>query len=199
MIGLRRATLVAGLVFAGGQLAVAEDARVRVRGAILTLQGTSMMVKTAGGVGVMIEVPEAVPVAATKAFALADIKPGMVLGVTTLQRADGSMVAVEVHPISATAPQGQSPWDLQPNSTMNNGTVEATAGATNGQELTLNYKTGTAKIFLLPQTAMAQATPGTRADLKTGETVVVFGSKNEAGKITALRVQVSKDGVNPAQ
>ena len=82
---------------------------------------------------------------------------------------------------------------------MNNGAVEATVAAAGGQELTLNYKTGAVKVLVVKETAMAQAAPGTRADLKPGETVFVFGTNDAAGKITAARVQVSKDGVKPVQ
>jgi hypothetical protein len=45
---------------------------------------------------------------------------------------------------------------------------------------------------------MSQAVPGTREDLKPGETIYV-AARDEGGKLTALRVQVSKDGVKPTQ
>ena len=180
---------------------LAQDAgtSVRVRGTITALQGTTLTVKNLAGMEVSIDVPESVAVAATKPFSMADITPGMILGVTTIKRVDGADVAIEVHPIPATAPLGLIPWDLAPGSTMNNGAVEATVAATGGPELTLNYKTGVVKVLIDKKTAMAQAAPGTRADLKAGETVFVFGNKDDAGKITAARVQVSKDGIKPVQ
>jgi hypothetical protein len=41
--------------------------------------------------------------------------------------------------------------------------------------------------------------PGTRADLLPGEYVFVSGQSAGDGSLTALRVQVSKDGVRPPQ
>ena len=193
--------LIIALTALLGTAALAQDAgnRVRVRGTITALQGTTLTVKTLVGLEVIVDVPEAANVAATKAFSMADITPGMILGVTTIKRVDGADVAIEVHPIPATAPLGLTPCDLAPGATMNNGAVEGTVSATGGQELTLNYKTGTVKVLIDKRTAMAQSAPGTRADLKPGETVFIFGTKDDAGKITAVRVQVSKDGIKPVQ
>ena len=108
-------------------------------------------------------------------------------------------VAIDVRPIPATANQGLSPHDLAPQSTMTNAAVEATAAATEGNELTLNYKSGTVTVLVLPGTAMSQAAPGSRSDLKVGETVFVAARRTDAGGLTAARVQVSKDGVKPTQ
>ena len=47
-------------------------------------------------------------------------------------------------------------------------------------------------------TPVVRAVPGTRADLKVGEYVFIAGQSAD-GKVTALRVQVSKDGVKPPQ
>jgi hypothetical protein len=74
--------------------------------------------------------------------------------------------------------------------------VVAAAG---GQELTLNYKTGSVKALITSATTMSQSAPGSRADLKPGETVYVLARKGEGGALTAVRVQVSKDGINPTQ
>ena len=46
---------------------------------------------------------------------------------------------------------------------------------------------------------MSQAVPGARTDLKAGETVFAATRRDDTGKLTALRVQVSKDGVKPTQ
>jgi len=156
-------------------------------------------VKTRDGGDVKIDLPETVNVNATKAFTMADIKPGMVMGVTTIKRADGATVAIDVRPIPPTAPQGLSPFDLQPGSTMTNAAVEATVDSVGGQELVLNYKTGSVKVLVPPGTPMSQSMPGNRNDIKPGETVFVSARAGEGGAFTAVRVQVSKDGVKPTQ
>ena len=191
------------LIAAAGMLTItavgAQAQNVNVRGTITSFEGTTLGVKTLDQRDIKIEVPESVAVSATKAFSLSDVKPGMMLGVTTIKKPDGTVVAIDVRPIPAAANQGLSPYDLQPESTMTNAAVEASVAATNGQELTLNYKTGTVKVMVPPGTPMSQATPGARTDLKAGETVFAATRRDDAGKLTALRVQVSKDGIKPTQ
>ena len=176
---------------------------VNIRGLVTAFDGKVMSVKTRDGGDVKIDLPETVNVNATKAFTMADIKPGMVMGVTTIKRADGATVAIDVRPIPPTAPQGLSPFDLQPGSTMTNAAVEAAVDSKNenagGHELVLNYKTGSVKVLVPPGTPMSQSMPGSRADIKPGETVFVSARAGEGGAFTAVRVQVSKDGVKPTQ
>ena len=172
---------------------------VNIRGLVTAFDGKVIDVKTRDGGYVKIALPDTVNVNATKAFTMADIKPGMVMGVTTIKRADGATVAIDVRPIPPTAPQGLSPFDLQPGSTMTNAAVEAAVDSVGGQELVLNYKTGSVKVLVPPGTPMSQSSPGNRADIKPGETVFVSARAGEAGTFTAVRVQVSKDGVKPTQ
>jgi hypothetical protein len=170
---------------------------VNVRGVITAFDGKAIQIKANDGKAVEVALPEGVNVASTKAFSLADIKPGMSLGVTTVVR-DDKVVAIDVRPIPPAAKPGLSPYDLQPQSTMTNAVLEASAKATSGDELTLDYKTGTVKVLVPPCTPMSQSAPGTREDLKPGETIYV-AARDEGGKLTAVRVQVSKDGVKPTQ
>ena len=46
---------------------------------------------------------------------------------------------------------------------------------------------------------MSQSMPGSRSDIKPGETVFVAARAGDGGMFTAVRVQVSKDGVKPTQ
>ena len=82
---------------------------------------------------------------------------------------------------------------------MTNASVEGVVAAVGGQELLLNYKTGSVKALVTAATTMSQSAPGSRADLKPGETVYVFARKGESGALAAVRVQVSKNGINPTQ
>lgn len=172
---------------------------VNIRGLVTAFDGKVISVKTRDGGDVKIDLPETVNVNASKAFTMADIKPGMVMGVTTIKRADGATVAIDVRPIPPTAPQGLSPFDLQPGSTMTNAAVEAAVDSVGGQELVLNYKTGSVKVLVPPGTPMSQSMPGSRSDIKPGETVFVSARAGDSGMFTAVRVQVSKDGVKPTQ
>ncbi len=188
--------LCAGAFASGGVFA---QQNTNVRGTVTAFDGKVISVKSRAGADVQIELPESVNVAATKAITLADIKPGTVLGVTTVKRPDGAIVAIDVRPLSPTANQGLSPYDLQPGSTMTNAALEGTLESSGGQELTLNYKTGTVKVLVPPGTPMSQSVPGGRSDIKPGETIFVAARPGEDGKMVAVRVQVSKDGVKPTQ
>ena len=188
----------AAAVLAITSSAAMAQQNTNIRGVITGFDGKAIAIKSNDGQSVSVDLPEGVNVAGTKSFAMADVKPGMKLGVTTIKRADGATVAIDVRPIPATANEGLSPYDLQPQSTMTNAVAEATAVTAGVDELTLNYKTGTVKVLVPPGTPMSQAVPGTRADLKAGETIYVAARK-DGDKLVAVRVQISKDGVKPTQ
>lgn len=191
--------LLAGALMAFTPQAPAQQT-ANIRGTLTGFDGRILSVKTREGSDLRVELPAETPVAATAAFTLADIKPGMVLGVTTVRRADGATVAIDVRPIPATARQGLSPFDLQPQSTMTNGVMEGTVTRTpGGNELTLNYRSGTVKVLVPPGTPMSRSVPGSRADLKPGEGIFVVVRPGADGSLMAARVQVGKNGVRPTQ
>jgi len=55
------------------------------------------------------------------------------------------------------------------------------------------------KILVPEGTPLVRAVPGSQSDLRAGEYVFVSAQTQPDGKMTALRVQVSKDGVKPPQ
>lgn len=179
--------------------AFAQQQNTNIRGVVSGFDGKVIAIKTTAGQDVSVELPDAVAVAITKSFTMADVKQGMKLGVTTIKRADGATVAIDVRPIPPAAAEGLSNYDLQPQSTMTNAILEATAQSSGVDEITLNYKTGTVKVLVPPGTPMSQAAPGAKTDIKAGETIFVAARKGDDGKFTAVRVQVSKDGVKPTQ
>jgi hypothetical protein len=191
-------TFLTLLVLAGCTLAQAQQ-RVNIRGTVTAFDGRLISVSSRDAGAVQVVLPDNVNVSGTRAITLADIQPGTTLGVTTVQRADGSTVAIDIRPIPATAPLGLSPFDLAPGSTMTNATLEGQALSTNGSELLLNYKSGTVKVVVPPNTPMSQAIPGSRADIRPGETVFIAATIGADNTITASRVQVSSNGVKPTQ
>lgn len=192
------AGILAGLIASAGALAQSAQS-VNIRGTVTSFDGRVIRVDARGAGAVEVELPDSVNVSGTRAFTLADVKPGMVLGVTTLKRADGETVAIDVRPIPATAPLGLTPFDLAPGATMTNASLEGQAVVANGSELVLNYKSGTVKVLVPPGTPMSQAVPGNRSDIKPGETIFIVARIGEGNKLTAARVQVSTNGVKPTQ
>jgi Domain of unknown function (DUF5666) len=185
------------LLLVAGTAAFAQ-APTRVRGTITALDGDVLSVKSRDGKDVKIHLTSDAQVATTKKATMADFKPGSYVGVTSMKSADGRLVARRVHALPPQVPAGHMAWDSIPGSLMTNATMESSAQVSGGNELTLKYKDGEQKILVTPQTEFFTFAPGSRADLKPGETLFT-AARNEGGKLVTQRVAVSKDGVNPPQ
>jgi hypothetical protein len=178
-------------------LAVAQ-APARVRGTITALEGDILSVNSRDGKDVKIHLTSDAQVVTTKKATMADFKPGSYVGVTSVKGPDGRLVAKRVHALGPQVPAGHMAWDSIPDSLMTNATMESSAQVSGGNELTLKYKDGEQKILVTPETEFFTFVPGSRADLKPGETIFT-GARNEGGKLVTQRISVSKDGVNPPQ
>ncbi len=191
------AGLVAGIVFAAS-VAQAQTS-VRVRGTIAGVDGKFLLVKSRDGRDLKLELADNLTVAVAKAVRFEDLKQGDYVGSTTKAGADGTHVALEVHYLAPTVPEGQGPWDLQPGSTMTNANVASMVIGTGTRELTLQFKGGTQKILVPEGVPIVRTVPGSRTDLVPGEYVFLAAQAGTDGTLTAARVQVSKDGVKPPQ
>jgi hypothetical protein len=174
------------------------QAPTRVRGTITALDGDVMSVKSRDGNDLQITLAPDTQVAVTKKGSMADFKPGSYVGVTSQKDKDGRLVARRVHALGPQVPQMHGAWDSMPDSMMTNANLEGSAQVSGGSELTLKYKDGEQKILVTPQTEYFTFAPGSRADLKPGETIFT-GARNEGGKLVTGRVAVSKDGIKPPQ
>lgn len=188
--------LTAFALFASVALA---QTTTRVRGTIVAIDGKTLSVKSRDGRDLKLELADSLTVAVAKASRFEDIKEGDYVGATTIKRPDGANVALEVHYLAPTVPEGQGPWDLQPDSTMTNANVASKVTGTGTRELTLQYKNGSQKIVVPDDTPIVRAVPGTRSDLVPGEYVFAVAQSAPDGALTAARIQVSKDGVKPPQ
>lgn len=179
---------------------VAADAQtnIRLRGTITAVDANSLSVKSIDGKDLKLALTEKTAVAAAKALKLSDLKPGDYVGSTTTQRADGVLVASEVHTIARSVKEGHGKWD-HPGTMMTNANVASVVQAAGGQELTLEYTGGKQKILVPPGTPVVTTTPADRSFLKPGEYVFVATLVEADGKMTALRIQVSHGGVKPPQ
>jgi hypothetical protein len=197
----RRLCIALGLVALSlVTLSVSAQTNVRIRGTITAVSGNTLDVKSRDGRDLKIQLADNVAVAVAKAIRFDEIKVGDYVGATTKPGPDGVHVAVEVHYLAATTPEGQLAWDLMPGSTMTNANVaSAKVEAAGNHELMLKYKGGEQRIVVPPTAALVRAEPGTRADLKVGEYVFIGAQQAADGALSAARVQVSKDGVKPPQ
>ena len=128
----------------------------------------------------------------------AGVKAGSYVGVTSVKGPDGRLLAKRVHALGPAVPQMHGAWDGMPNSMMTNSNITNITKAGKGSELTLTNKEGEQKILVDADTEYYNFVPGTRADLKKGETIFT-GARVDGDKLLAQRVTVSKDGVKPPQ
>jgi hypothetical protein len=172
---------------------------VRVRGTITALSGDVLSVKSRDGRNIQLHLAPDAQVVTAKKTTLAEMGPNAYVGVTSVKGPDGQLVAKEVHALGPQVPQMHGPWDSTPNSFMTNANIAANAQTSGGNELTLKYKDGEQKILVTPETEVVSFVPGTRADLKPGETIFSGARVEGDGKFMAQRVAVSKEGVKPPQ
>jgi hypothetical protein len=195
-----QAVLISVLLAATG----AADAQTpaRVRGTITSIDGNVLTVKSREGKDLRIEIAPDANYSYMKKLSLDDVKPGTALGTSAVTGPDGKIVALELHLFAAGRPvpnEGHRPWDLQPNSTMTNGTVSAVVVAGNGRELTLAYKDGTQRVVVPADIPIVTSQAGDRSLLVVGEYAFIAATVAADGRMTAQRLQVSKDGVRPPQ
>ena len=190
---------LAGCLFA--ITAVAQTAPpTRIRGTIDALSGQTLTVTTRDGSKVDIMLNDPLTVVTVKPLTLDDIKEGTYVGIASKTGTDGKAEALEVlvfpEALRGTG-EGHYGWDLQPGSMMTNANVSAAVAGTTGHDLTLTYKDGTQQITVPPSAPIVTFAPATRADLKPGAGVMFGATKNAEGKLTASRVTVGTNGVNP--
>jgi len=201
-----RSTLLAGAAIALA-LAVASSASaqqpkpVRVRGTIEAVDGPSLTIKTREGSEVKAKLGDKTVVMAVVKAAYADIKQGSFIGVTGMPQADGSQKCVEIHIFPEAmrgTGEGHRPWDLKPNSTMTNATVDQMVSAKDDNTLTLKYKDGEKKIVVGPDCAIVTYKPGDRAELKPGAKIFIAAATRQTdGTLTFPRINVGRDAPPP--
>ena len=180
--------------------AAGAQAPAFIRGTIAAFEGNELSVKSRDGADLKLELAAETTVAAAKTITLADLKPGAYVGCAAKRRPDGELVALEVHTIAPAVPSGFLPsWDLEPGATMTNAHLAAVVRAAGGNEITLEYPGGVQKILVPDGTPIVTTVPADRSALKPGEYVFIVPRKQPDGRIAALRIQVSRNGVRPPQ
>jgi len=171
------------LVLVLAAVSAAAQAPTRVRGKITAVDGDTITVDGKA----RVRIGDKTEIVYTQAIALADIKPGDFLGVTSTKGADAALTAYEVRRFPKPLNPGHRPFEGRDDQTMTNATVGAMVQAANGRELTLTYDGGSQKIVVPQSASMSALVPGTRAQLAPGAPVNL--TMDAAG--VALRVQVS--------
>jgi hypothetical protein len=180
--------------------AAQEAQQARVRGTIESVDGAVYTVKTRDGAELKVTTAENANIAGLVKASLSDIKQNSFIGVTSMPQADGNLRALEVHIFPEAmrgTGEGHRPWDVHPQSTMTNATVDQVTNAVDGQTLTLKYKEGEKKIFVSGTTPIVTYVPGERNDLKPGAKVFIIAVKQPDGTLQARAWRVGRDGLTP--
>jgi hypothetical protein len=173
----------------------------RVRGTIDRVRGSTLNVTSRDGSKVVVKLADNATVLGVVKASLADVKQGGFVGITAMPQPDGTQKAVEIHIFPEAmrgTGEGHRPWDLMPNSTMTNATVDSEVASSNGQTLVLKYKDG-AQTFIVPANVIVVTySPATMADLKPGAKIMVnAGAKQPDGTVLAPRINVGLNGLTP--
>ena len=174
---------------------------VRVRGTIVSLDGSTLTVKTREGPNAVLALKPGWKVTGVAKASVEDIKPGDFLGIASLPTTTGGDGAVEVlvfPPAMKGTGEGSYPWDLKPKSTMTNATVTNAVKGVEGRTLDLSYSGGKEKKISIPDgVPIVTFGPATEADLKPGATVFVPAQRGDDGALGAGFVVVGVNGVDP--
>jgi hypothetical protein len=188
-----------GLVFVT-TAALAQE-RVRVRGTIENVDGNVLTVKTREGQDVKVKLPDNARVLGLEKASIEDIKQGTYIGVSAMPQTDGSQKALHVHIFPDAmrgVAEGFGPWDVRPNSTMTNATVDNMVTGTDGRNITVKYKDGEKKIVVPPDAPIVKYVPGNKDALKAGAKIfIVAAIKQPDGTLEAPNVSVGLNGLTP--
>src|SRR3989442_3667131 len=107
---------------------------VRVRGAISAFDGKALAVKDAGGKSFDILLVDKTEIVFAKPIALAEIRAGDFLGVTSMKRGDGTLTAYEVRRFPQPLNPGHRPFDGPEDPTLTKAAVAAGGETSNGRD-----------------------------------------------------------------
>jgi hypothetical protein len=197
---LPRSLVVLALIAFSSSALAEQSQPSRVRGAIASIDGDMLTVKSRDGADVKLHIASSMGVTGVAKVALADIKVGSFIGATTVPGPDGKQNAVEVHVFPESmrgTGEGSRPFDLRPNSTMTNATVAESVVNNDGHILTIKYKDGEKKVAVSQDTPVVTYVPADKSELKAGAKVIAFIKKLPDGSFEANRISVGRDGLTP--
>lgn len=197
-----RPLVAVAMVAASTIYAIAQQSPTpsRVRGTIEAVDGDVIAVKSRAGEDVKLHMAGDIRIVGITRIALSDIKVGSFIGTTTVPGPDGANNAVEVHLFPENmrgTGEGSRPYDLKPNSSMTNATVEQSVVGNDGHTLNIKYKDGEKKVLVSPETPVVTYVPADKSDLKPGAKVIAFMKKLPDGSFETNRVSVGRDGLTP--
>jgi hypothetical protein len=198
---MKRAALLLALLAVSITPAFGQDTSTRIRGTIVSIDG-SVLTVAANGENRRVTLSDGFRVVSVVKSDLSKIVPGTFVGSAAVTQPDGSLRAQEVHifpdAMRGTG-EGHRPYDLGPQSTMTNGTVDASAQveSVGGNLLTLKYKDGEKKILVTKDTPIVAYEAADAKALVVGAHVYIIAQRSPDGALSTARVNVGKNGLVP--
>jgi hypothetical protein len=180
--------------------AFADGPPVRVRGSVVSLDGSKLVVHAKDGKDVIVNLADNFAALAVVKSSMADIKEGTFIGTATVTQPDSTLRSLEVvvfpDKMRGTG-EGHYPWDLGSSSMMTNATVANAVKGVEGQTVTVIYKGGEKKIEIPANVPVVALVPATREEIKPGAIVFVPTQRQPDGSLNGGAVLFGKDGVIP--
>jgi hypothetical protein len=172
----------------------------RIRGDVVSVDGSTLKVKERSGEMLTIKLADNYTVTGVAKVGIDAIAPNTFVGAASMPQSDGTQTALEVlvFPESGRGSgEGHYPWDLQPGSMMTNATVAEVAAVGPSRRMTLRYKDGEKVVVVPPGAPIVTFEPGDRAMLQPGAHVLLTATRQPDGTLTAARVAIGKNGLVP--
>jgi hypothetical protein len=186
---------VAFLSMAGTSPARSADS-VQVRGTIISLDGSTLTVKTREGATNSVALKDGWELAGIAKAAPDDIEPGEFVGIASAPTAAGGDAAVEVLIFPGAGKAGYT-WGARPRSTFTDAAVPYAVKYVDGRTLTVTYRGREAKIAIADDTPVVSFAPAIRADVTAGAPVFVPAERGSDGALASSFVVVGANGVVP--
>lgn len=197
------AAAIACALLAAFPVAAQQPRLSPLRGTIENVDGSVVTVKSRDGKNLKLVAADDVVVRGVVKIRLSDVKPGSFIGVAGMPQQDGSQNALSVilfPELSRTVRnelEGFTPYDLRPNSTMTNASLDRIVTVNDGNKLTVKYKGVEKTIVVTPETPIVTLVPGDKSELKAGAKILAATLKNADGSYDARRILVGRDGLTP--
>ena len=193
------AALVLPLVLSAAP-ARADGTPVRVRGTVVSLEGSKLVVHAKDGKDVTVSLKDKYAALAVVRSSMEDIKQDTFIGTATVAQPDGSLRAVEVvvFPESLRGfAEGHYPWDLGPSSMMTNATIANKVQGVDGETVSVTYKGGEKKITIPTNVPIVAVVPADKSEITPGVIVFVPTEKQADGTLLSGAVLFGKGVVPP--
>ena len=171
---------------------------VQVRGTIISLDGSTLTVKTREGATTAVALKDGWELTGVVKAAPDDIKPGAFVGIASAPTGVDAAEEALIFPAALEgAGEATHPWGLKPRSTLANAAIPYAVKNVDGRTLTVSYHGREAKIVIADDTPVVSFAPAIREDVAAGAPVFVPAERGSDGALASSFVVVGANGVVP--